>query len=92
MGDVDRIERCFSSFKIIPINDDTLHSEGTGLKEIESWLPITESRKGNAYTAAFHLFSSAVGTPALVLPFAFTSLGWYVSPFIFIYYSSYNYF
>ncbi|KAH0687861.1 hypothetical protein KY290_019519 [Solanum tuberosum] len=101
MGDVEvserrRIEGSFSSFKIIPINDDddTLHSEGTNfspvdddvvvdekkdtdvVKEIDSLLPITESRKGNAYTAAFHLLSSGIGTPALVLPFAFTSLGW----------------
>ncbi|XP_009614668.1 lysine histidine transporter-like 8 [Nicotiana tomentosiformis] len=45
-------------------------------EEVESYLPITESRKGNAYTAAFHLLCSGIGTPALVLPFAFTSLGW----------------
>lgn len=103
MGDVEvaerhRIERSFSSFKIIPIDDDNdiHHSERTDfpvvdvvgrggddkktdrnvVEEIDRWLPITESRKGNAYTAAFHLLSSGIGTPALVLPFAFTSLGW----------------
>lgn len=44
----------------------------------ESWLPITESRNGNAYYAAFHTLSSGIGVQALVLPLAFTALGWYV--------------
>lgn len=42
----------------------------------EAWLPITESRNGNAYYAAFHTLSSGIGVQALVLPLAFTSLGW----------------
>lgn len=42
----------------------------------EDWLPITESRKGNAYYAAFHVLSSGIGFQALVLPLAFTTLGW----------------
>ncbi|XP_031104150.1 lysine histidine transporter-like 8 [Ipomoea triloba] len=42
----------------------------------DSWLPITESRNGNAYYAAFHTLSSGLGVQALVLPFAFTALGW----------------
>ncbi|KAK4345468.1 hypothetical protein RND71_035644 [Anisodus tanguticus] len=46
------------------------------LEEVDNWLPITESRKGNAYTAMFHVLCSGIGSPALVLPFAFTSLGW----------------
>ncbi|KAK4724583.1 hypothetical protein R3W88_027362 [Solanum pinnatisectum] len=102
---VGRSISSFSSFRIIPINDDdTPHSEGTNFspvdslrsidekkdsnvdenenananvaEEIDSWLPITESRTGNAYTAAFHLLSTGLGNLAFVLPFAFTSLGW----------------
>ncbi|XP_051139386.1 lysine histidine transporter-like 8 [Andrographis paniculata] len=42
----------------------------------DSWLPITESRNGNAYYAAFHTLSSGIGFQALVLPLAFTALGW----------------
>ncbi|KAL9225728.1 hypothetical protein vseg_001618 [Gypsophila vaccaria] len=42
----------------------------------EAWLPITESRNGNSYYAAFHVLCSGIGFQALVLPLAFTSLGW----------------
>ncbi|XP_061345045.1 lysine histidine transporter-like 8 [Gastrolobium bilobum] len=48
----------------------------TKLDPQDDWLPITESRKGNAYYAAFHVLSSGIGFQALVLPLAFTSLGW----------------
>ncbi|KAK7311005.1 hypothetical protein RJT34_08844 [Clitoria ternatea] len=48
----------------------------TKLDPQDDWLPITESRKGNAYYAAFHVLSSGIGFQALVLPFAFTTLGW----------------
>lgn len=105
---VGRSISSFSSFRIIPINDDdTPQSQRTNFspvdslrsidekkdtnvdehdndndnnndnenanvaEEIESWLPITESRKGNAYTAAFHLLSSGLGNLAFVLPFCF---------------------
>jgi hypothetical protein len=44
----------------------------------DAWLPITESRSGNAYYAAFHNLSSGIGFQALVLPVAFTFLGWCV--------------
>ncbi|GFS36026.1 transmembrane amino acid transporter family protein [Actinidia rufa] len=47
----------------------------TKLNPQEEWLPITESRKGNAYYAAFHMLSSGIGFQALVLPLAFTALG-----------------
>jgi hypothetical protein len=43
----------------------------------DAWLPITESRSGNAYYAAFHSLSSGIGFQALVLPVAFSLLGWY---------------
>ncbi|XP_050213543.1 lysine histidine transporter-like 8 [Mercurialis annua] len=42
----------------------------------EAWLPITESRNGNAYYSTFHTLNSAIGAQALVLPLAFNSLGW----------------
>ncbi|XP_050267845.1 lysine histidine transporter-like 8 [Quercus robur] len=42
----------------------------------DAWLPITESRNGNAYYAAFHTLCSGIGIQALVLPVAFTILGW----------------
>lgn len=48
----------------------------TKLDPHDAWLPITESRNGNAYYAAFHTLCSGIGIQALVLPVAFTYLGW----------------
>lgn len=48
----------------------------TKLDPQDAWLPITESRDGNAYYSAFHSLSSGIGIQALVLPLAFTTLGW----------------
>lgn len=48
----------------------------TKLNPQDDWLPITESRDGNAYYAAFHALCSGIGIQALVLPVAFTILGW----------------
>ncbi|KAK6118938.1 hypothetical protein DH2020_047317 [Rehmannia glutinosa] len=48
----------------------------TKLDPQDSWLPITESRNGNACYAAFHTLSSGIGFQALLLPLAFTTLGW----------------
>ncbi|KAH8510442.1 hypothetical protein H0E87_008122 [Populus deltoides] len=42
----------------------------------EAWLPITESRNGNTVTSVFHLLSSGIGIQALLLPVAFSTLGW----------------
>ncbi|KAL6322873.1 hypothetical protein AAG906_020913 [Vitis piasezkii] len=42
----------------------------------DAWLPITESRNGNAFYAAFHTPCSGIGIQALVLPVSFTILGW----------------
>lgn len=42
----------------------------------ESWLPLTESRNGNAFSASFHLLCSGIGVQALLLPVAFATLGW----------------
>ncbi|KAH7850957.1 hypothetical protein Vadar_005189 [Vaccinium darrowii] len=44
---------------------------------VDAWLPITKSRKGNAYTSTFHLICSGIGLQALLLPFAFAALGWF---------------
>lgn len=44
----------------------------------DDWLPITQSRSGNVYYAAFHTLSSGIGVQALLLPLAFITLGWYV--------------
>ncbi|XP_022740814.1 lysine histidine transporter-like 8 [Durio zibethinus] len=48
----------------------------TKLDPEDSWLPITESRNGNKYYAAFHTLCSGIGIQALILPVAFTYLGW----------------
>ena len=48
----------------------------TKLDPQDAWLPITESRNGNKYYAAFHTLCSGIGTQALVLPVALTVLGW----------------
>ncbi|XP_076958637.1 lysine histidine transporter-like 8 [Bidens hawaiensis] len=48
----------------------------TKLDPTEAWLPITESRNGNAYYAAFHTLCVGIGIQALILPVAFTILGW----------------
>nr|XP_023922729.1 lysine histidine transporter-like 8 [Quercus suber]POE97641.1 lysine histidine transporter-like 8 [Quercus suber] len=48
----------------------------TKLDPQDAWLPITESRNGNAYYSAFHTLCSGIGVQALVLPLAFKTLGW----------------
>ncbi|XP_050262286.1 lysine histidine transporter-like 8 [Quercus robur] len=48
----------------------------TKLDPQDAWLPITESRNGNVYYAAFHTLCSGIGIQALILPVAFTILGW----------------
>ena len=48
----------------------------TKLDPQDAWLPITESRNGNAWYAAFHCLCSGIGFQALVLPVSFTVLGW----------------
>ncbi|KAL5791252.1 hypothetical protein ACOSQ2_006140 [Xanthoceras sorbifolium] len=49
----------------------------TRLDPQDAWLPITESRNGNAYYAAFHTLCAGIGVQALVLPVAFPVLGWF---------------
>ncbi|XP_071691400.1 lysine histidine transporter-like 8 [Rutidosis leptorrhynchoides] len=46
-------------------------------QQIDDWLPITQSRNGNSWTATFHLLCSGIGTQTLSLPLAFVYLGWF---------------
>ncbi|KAF9600587.1 hypothetical protein IFM89_010073 [Coptis chinensis] len=48
----------------------------TKLNPQDAWLPITESRNGNAHYAAFHNLNAGIGFQALLLPVAFAFLGW----------------
>ncbi|XP_002973261.2 lysine histidine transporter-like 8 isoform X1 [Selaginella moellendorffii] len=43
----------------------------------DAWLPITESRNGNAYYSAFHNLNAGIGFQCLLLPVAFSFLGWF---------------
>eukprot|EP00249_Psilotum_nudum_P017490 c26347_g1_i1 orf=296-2095(-) len=48
----------------------------TTFKEQDAWLPITESRTGNSFYSAFHNLNAGIGYQGLLLPVAFTYLGW----------------
>ncbi|XP_017970106.1 PREDICTED: lysine histidine transporter-like 7 [Theobroma cacao] len=50
--------------------------QAINITELESWLPITESRNGNIFSAMFHILCSGIGFQALLLPVAFAVLGW----------------
>ncbi|KAJ0247229.1 Amino acid transporter [Hirschfeldia incana] len=58
-----------------PVSNDSDGEDG-GRIPLEEWLPITESRIGNVYTATFHLLCSGLGFQVLLLPAAFSALGW----------------
>lgn len=58
-----------------PISGEKNGGDG-GRIPVEEWLPITESRKGNVYTATFHLLCSGIGLQVILLPAAFAALGW----------------
>lgn len=62
-----RMQSCF---------EDVAHFTKLNPQNQDDWLPITESRNGNTVYAALHLLNSGIGFQALILPFAFTSLGW----------------
>ncbi|XWS67673.1 hypothetical protein CRYUN_Cryun04dG0026200 [Craigia yunnanensis] len=65
---------------VITCSSNGCTSQGSGqgitLNELESWLPITESRNGSTFSAMFHLLCSGIGFQALSLPVAFAALGW----------------
>lgn len=62
--------------KIINFNNVPERNEEANENEVERWLPITESRKGNVFFCIFHLISSGLGIQAFALPMAFATLGW----------------
>lgn len=45
-------------------------------KDLNSWLPITASRKAKWWYSAFHNVTAMVGAGVLGLPFALSQLGW----------------
>ncbi|CAN6544757.1 unnamed protein product [Malus baccata var. baccata] len=69
------------SAQVIPITT-TLPKEsseiwvGGELIPQDAWLPITESRNGNVFSATFHLLCSGIGVQSLLLPLAFATVGW----------------
>ncbi|KAF6172513.1 hypothetical protein GIB67_007026 [Kingdonia uniflora] len=72
-----RTPRSFTPRFITPIASPIRRAiKMTKLDPQDAWLPITESRNGNAYYAAFHTLCSGIGIQGLVLPFALTILGW----------------
>ncbi|XP_019171254.1 PREDICTED: lysine histidine transporter-like 8 [Ipomoea nil] len=84
-----RVER-IGSWRIAPVIEEAFGGitvEGTSsLQRDQSYkqlndrldlcLPITESRNGNFFSITSHMLSSGIGLQALLLPVAFTSLGW----------------
>ncbi|PKI64880.1 lysine histidine transporter-like 8 [Punica granatum] len=60
--------------------DPVSHDVSAGNKaQAEPWdarLPLTESRKGNAMKAVFHVVCSGIGVQTLLLPVALATLGW----------------
>lgn len=52
------------------------NDSGIKQQQLDDWLPITQSRKGNSWTVTFHLLCSGIGTQTLSLPLAFVYLGW----------------
>nr|GMD10992.1 lysine histidine transporter-like 8 [Ipomoea batatas] len=67
------------AFGGISVEGDSSLERNPSYKELaplDSCLPITESRNGNFFTITSHILSSGIGLQALLLPVAFTSLGW----------------
>ncbi|CAN6688213.1 unnamed protein product [Malus baccata var. baccata] len=69
------------SAQVIPItttppNESTEKWTGGELIPQDAWLPITESRNGNVFSATFHLLCSGIAIQSLLLPLAFATLGW----------------
>lgn len=57
--------------------------------DLNDWLPITQSRKGNWWYSAFHNVTAMVGAGVLGLPYAMSQLGWYPAPAAFFFSSSF---
>ncbi|KAF9604398.1 hypothetical protein IFM89_006407 [Coptis chinensis] len=54
----------------------SVHLKAQKQKEIDSWLPITASRKAKWWYSAFHNVTAMVGAGVLSLPYAMAQLGW----------------
>ncbi|KAJ7949746.1 lysine histidine transporter 1 [Quillaja saponaria] len=52
------------------------NADGSKQTELNSWLPITASRKAKWWYSAFHNVTAMVGAGVLGLPFALSQLGW----------------
>lgn len=52
--------------------------ENETTNNLNSWLPITASRKAKWWYAAFHNVTAMVGAGVLGLPLVLARLGWYV--------------
>ncbi|KAL2537879.1 Lysine histidine transporter-like 7 [Forsythia ovata] len=83
-----RFETVSSSARVAPVDEETgdqnkqeplqiISISEMSMEGSESWLPITESRKGNTLTAALHLLCSGIGVQILMLPLGFVALGWF---------------
>ncbi|XP_065876652.1 lysine histidine transporter 2-like [Euphorbia lathyris] len=51
-------------------------SSSDKVKDLNDWLPITNSRNGNWWYSAFHNVTAMVGAGVLGLPYAMSQLGW----------------
>ncbi|KAF3447402.1 hypothetical protein FNV43_RR12588 [Rhamnella rubrinervis] len=60
----------------IDINGSSQVSTTSEQFDINSWLPITASRKGKWWYSAFHNVTAILGAGILGLPFAVSQLGW----------------
>lgn len=60
-----------------PQPDSKDDRNGVNQTGTDDWLPITRSRKGNSWTATFHLLCSGIGIQTLSLPLALVYLGWF---------------
>ena len=54
--------------------EDMVHI--TKLNPQDTWIPLTESRKGNTYYSAFNNLNADIGFQAFLLRVDFTYLGW----------------
>ncbi|XP_023751276.1 lysine histidine transporter-like 8 [Lactuca sativa] len=74
-GDV--ISKCMTKNNSTTSQSDSKDDKNGVNRTPDEWLPITRSRKGNSWTATFHLLCSGIGIQTLSLPLAFVYLGWF---------------
>ncbi|GJU74032.1 lysine histidine transporter-like 8 protein [Tanacetum coccineum] len=59
------------------LDSDSREEQNKNDQPSDDWFPITQSRRGNSWTATFHLLSSGIGIQTLSLPLAFVNMGWF---------------